>query len=168
MEKQPGNQPCPEILRGTCFCHTITTNSVELLLNLLWLAASVILGVILLKSRGRREAMSQEYVHPRSTVWISYLILVVMLLPVISMTDDMMTMVAPSDSDRIARRCEGFVSGHAPAPFHRIHETLFFPARDVSLPPVLAASTLESVQVLHCSYCFYRQSTQGRAPPRSA
>ncbi len=143
------------------------TNSVELLLNLLWLAASVILGVILLKSRGRREAMSEEYVHPHATAWISYLILVAMLLPVISMTDDLMAMVAPSDSDRIVRRCEAFVTGHAPAPapVHGIHGTLFFPIRDVSLLPVFAASPLEAVLILHSFYRFYRQSTQGRAPP---
>ena len=138
----------------------MVTNSVELGLNLLWLAASVGLGALLLVSR--RKAMSGEYVHSHSTAWISYLILVAMLFPVISMTDDLQAMVVPADSEQIVRRCETFAPGHAPV---HLHGTLFFPSRNVSFALVPNASPLETVQDIHPVHCLYRQTTQGRAPP---
>ena len=99
----------------------------ELLLNLLWLAASVALGALLLKSRGRRGGVSHDYVHSHSTAWISYLVLVAMLFPVISMTDDLQAMVTPTDSEQIVRRFEAVALGHSPV---HLHTALFLPVRD--------------------------------------
>lgn len=134
----------------------------ELLLNLSWLAASAILGILLLESRGRREAVSAEYVHSHSAAWISYLILVAMLLPVISMTDDLQAMVTPADGEQIARRLEAAVPGHSPV---HLHETMFLPVRNVLFAPVRDAGPLKAVRDFHASYRSYRQTIQGRAPP---
>lgn len=134
----------------------------ELLLNLSWLAASAILGILLLESRGRRKAVSAEYVHSHSVAWISYLILVAMLLPVISMTDDLQAMVTPADGEQIARRLEAAVPGHSSV---HLHETMFLPVRNVLFAPVRDAGPLEAIQDFHASYHPYRQTIQGRAPP---
>lgn len=137
----------------------------ELLLNLLWLAASVSLGVVLLRSRSRRRGASEGYVHSHSAAWVSYLILVAMLLPVISMTDDMQAMVTPRDSEQIVRRIEASLPGHSPV---HLYGTVFLHVRTVWLAPVFEACPLETVRNFHPSYCWHRQTTQGRAPPAVA
>jgi hypothetical protein len=138
---------------------------VELLLNLLWLAASASLGVLLLNSRSRRVGASEDRIHSHSSAWISYVILVSMLLPAISMTDDMQAMVTPKDSEQIVRRIEAAVPGHSPVP---LHGTVFLHVRSVWLAPVFEARPLEIVRDFHPSYCWHRQTTQGRAPPAVA
>lgn len=137
----------------------------ELLLNLLWLAASASLGVLLLNSRGWRVAAPEDRIHPHSAAWISYLILVAMLLPVISMTDDMQAMVTSRDSEQIVRRMEASSPGHSPV---HLHGTVFLHVRSVSLAPVFEARPLEAVRDFYSSYCCHWQTTQGRAPPAIA
>jgi hypothetical protein len=138
---------------------------VELLFNLLWLAASASLGIGLLYSRGRRRVASEGVIHSHSAAWVSYLILIAMLLPVISMTDDMQAMVTSTDGEQIVRRIESAVPGHSPVHFHR---TVFLQTRSVWLAPVFESRPLESVRNFHPSYCWHRQTTQGRAPPAVA
>jgi hypothetical protein len=118
----------------------------------------------LLESRGKRRAACSDYVHPHSTAWISYLILIAMLLPVISMTDDLQAMVTLTDGEQIARRLEVSIPGHSPV---QLHDTMFFPVRYVLFAPVPDAGPLELTWDFHPSYCAYRQTTQGRAPPFS-
>ena len=137
----------------------------ELLLNLLWLAASVSLGVALLRSRSRRSVASKDCIHSHSAAWVSYLILVAMLLPVISMTDDLQAMVTPADGEQIVRRMEAAVPGHSPV---HLHPTVFLQERSAGLAPMFEARPLESAREFHPSYCWRRQTTQGRAPPVSA
>ena len=134
----------------------------ELLLNLSWLAASVALGILLLRSRGRREAASAEYVYSHSAAWISYLILIAMLLPVISMTDDLQAMVTPTDGEQIVRRLETSIPGHFPVP---LHGAVFFPVRGSWFAPIPDNSLFEVGLSLCPSDCLYRSTTQGRAPP---
>ena len=106
--------------------------------------------------------MPREYVHPHSIAWISYLILVAMLLPVISMTDDLQAMIVPTDGEQIVRRCEAFAPGHAPV---QLHGALFFQVRNLSFAPLPHANPLEVVRHFHLFRRSYRQTTQGRAPP---
>jgi hypothetical protein len=135
----------------------------ELLLNLLWLSVSVVLGVLLLKSRGERRIARAGYIHSHSTAWISYLILIAMLLPVISMTDDLQAMVTPADGEQIARRFEAAaVPGHSPV---QLHGTMFYPVRNVLFASVPDVGSVEAVDDFHPSYRFHRQTIQGRAPP---
>ena len=155
----------PRFTRKTHLYHTIIATSVELLLNLLWLAASVSLGVAMLRSRGRRGVASEDRIHSYPAAWISYLVLIAMLLPVISMTDDLQAMATPTDGEQIVRRMEAAVPGHSPI---YLHPTVFLQARSAWLAPVFEARPLEAVQNLHPSYCWYRQTTQGRAPPAIA
>lgn len=134
----------------------------ELLLNLLWLAASVSLAVLLLNSRGRRGVASQNYVHSHSVAWISYLVLVAMLLPVISMTDDLRALTTPTDGEQIVRRIESAAPGHSPVHLHR---TAFLQVRSVWLAPVIETCPLEAVRNFYPSYSWHQRTKQGRAPP---
>jgi hypothetical protein len=138
---------------------------VELLLNLLWLAASASLGVGLLYSRRRHRSASKDYIHSHSAAWFSYIILIAMLLPVISMTDDLQAMVMPADGEQIARRIESAVPGHSPV---HLHPTVFLQVRIAGLAPVNEARPLEAVRDFHPFYSCHRQTTQGRAPPAAA
>jgi hypothetical protein len=138
---------------------------VELLFNLLWLAASASLGGFLLYSRGRRGLASKDRVHSHSAAWVSYAILIAMLLPVISMTDDMQAMATSTDGEQIARRIEAAVPGHSPV---HPHSTVFLPMRRVWLAPVFENLPLEAVPAFHPSYGWNLQTSQGRAPPAVA
>ena len=131
----------------------------ELLLNFAWLAASAILGILLLQSR--RRAVSADYIHSHSAAWISYLILIAMLLPVISMTDDLRAMVKPTDGEQVARRLETAVPGHLPVHFQG---AVFFPVRSGSFAPLPDSSPLEPARDFYPSHRCYQQTTQGRAP----
>ncbi|MGA8287604.1 MAG: hypothetical protein WB950_02810, partial [Acidobacteriaceae bacterium] len=132
----------------------------ELLLNLLWLAASLSLAVLLHNSRGRRGVASQNYVHSHSVAWISYLVLVAMLLPVISMTDDLWAMTTPTDGEQIVRRIESAAPGHSPVHLHR---TSFLQVRSVWPEPMIETCPLEAVRNFHSSCSWHRQTMQGRA-----
>ena len=122
------------------------------------------LGILLLRSRGGRTAMSAEHVYSRSAAWISYLILIAMLLPVISMTDDLQAMVTPTDCEQIVRRLETTVPGHFPVP---LQGAVFFPVRGMLFAPISDAGLIE-VDGYPCpSDRLYRSTTQGRAPPIS-
>ncbi|MHB1935195.1 MAG: hypothetical protein ACYCOR_01260 [Acidobacteriaceae bacterium] len=133
----------------------------ELLLNLVWLAASAVLGALLLKSRSRRTGVSADYVHSDSAAWISYLILIAMLLPVISMTDDLQAMVTLTDGEQIARRFETAAPDHSAV---HLHAVLFLPVRNGLFAPV-PVDMLDTVREFHPSYRWHRHTTQGRAPP---
>ena len=85
-----------------------------------------------------------------------------MLLPVISMTDDLQAMVTLTDGEQIARRLEVSIAGHSPV---QLHGTMFLPVRDVLFAPVPDARPLEPIQDFHPSYYAHRQTIQGRAPP---
>lgn len=109
--------------------------------------------------------MSHDYVHSHSTAWISYLVLVAMLFPVISMTDDLQAMVTPTDSEQIVRRFEAVAPDHSPV---HLHATLFLPVRDGLFAPIPVAGPLEPVRDFYFSYRWHWQTTQGRAPPVAA
>lgn len=137
----------------------------ELVLNLLWLAASAVLGVLLLNSRGRRGVASDDYVHSHSVAWISYLVLIAMLLPVISMTDDLRALATATDGEQIVRRIEAAAPAHPPVQLNR---TAFLHVHGVWLAPVIEARPLEAVHDFYPSYLWQRQPTPGRAPPAVA
>ena len=142
----------------------MVSNSMELVLNLVWLAASVGLGVLLVVSRSKCRAMHGNTVHAHTAAWISYLILVAMLLPAISMSDDLHAMIVPRDGEQVVRRCEAFSPGHAPV---QLHGAIFFQVRNLSFAPLPHAMRLEVVRYFH-PFCFSdRRTSQGRAPPIS-
>ncbi|MGH9616292.1 MAG: hypothetical protein ACRD28_06075 [Acidobacteriaceae bacterium] len=90
------------------------------------------------------------------------MILIAMLLPVISMTDDLQAMVTPTDGEQIVRRFEVSANGH----FHlHLHPTMSLPVRNSSFAPLPDAGPLGPVQDFYPSYRLHRQTIQGRAPP---
>lgn len=138
------------------------TNSVELALNTFWLAASVCLGVVLVLSRNRCRTKREDPLHSHATACISYLILVAMLLPVISMNDDLQAMVVPKDGEQIVRRCEGFAPSHASV---NLHVAPLIQTRNLSFAPLSHFTSLGTIPYFHLYRCSYRQTTRDRAPP---
>lgn len=138
------------------------TTTVELLLNLLWLAASASLGVALLYSRSRRRVALEDCVHSRSAAWVSYLILIAMLLPAISMTDDLQAMVTPTDGEQIVRRMECTLPGHLSV---HLYPAVILQAQSAWLVPVMEVCPLDALRSFRLSYSWHQQTTQDRAPP---
>lgn len=131
----------------------------EQFLNFAWLAISIALAVLLLASRRARGTSSI------STVWLTYLVLIAMLLPVISMTDDLMAMVAPTDGEQIARRYE--VAPNAPQHHPAPHFAIFHPIPKFSCP--MNFSGWLEASPLTCEFlspAYFRVSD--RAPPMNA
>ncbi len=137
----------------------------ELLLNLTWLFIASVLGVLLLASRSKREAVSEKCVYTRSTAWICYVILIALLLPAISMTDDLMAMVAPMDGEQIMRRYEVSAAvQHHP----RFHIAIVQMARHAWDVPLAITANLESIPGLKAFVPPPRRLAQDRAPPAIA
>jgi hypothetical protein len=137
----------------------------ELLLNLTWLAVSIALGALLWASRSESEAMSGRCLHPRATAWVGYVILIALLLPAISMTDDLMAMVAPTDGEQIARRYDAPLGGQHPA---GLHITLFQVARYTLPAPLAFLEILKPAVAQDFLGSPIRQLPQDRAPPAVA
>jgi hypothetical protein len=76
---------------------------VELALNLVWLLISAGLGLQLLAAR-RKSVPASGHSRPGWTLWTGYLVLVALLLPAISMSDDLLAMRAPAEGEQIVRR----------------------------------------------------------------
>lgn len=147
---------------GRLRCHRMGT-SVELALNLAWLAISAGLGTVFLLSRIRHEGVSTKCTYGRSTAWIAYLLLVAFLLPAISMTDDLMAMTAPADREQVVRRYEAMAVAQSPV---LLHVASFFGAREIadSIPGFIAFETVLLPSFLYSQLPFSRQG-KSRAPP---
>lgn len=134
----------------------------ELFLNLSWLAIALTLGVLFLISRRKSGAASP--IHGSATACLSYLVLIAMLLPVISMTDDLIAMVAPTDGEQIARRYEVAASGQ----FHAaLHCTFFHSGREVSRP-LMCTGRFEAARTIQAFPDTPIDRLPGRAPPAAA
>ncbi len=137
----------------------------ELLLNLMWLTLAAALGGLLLVSRSRCEAASQNCLHTRTTAWICYAVLIALLLPAISMTDDLMAMVVPSDGEQITRRYEACPSGPQHA---NLHEAILHTSRNGLHTPPVWIENLDPTPALHTICSQLPRHTQDRAPPAIA
>jgi hypothetical protein len=73
---------------------------VELILNLVWLVASIFLVAAWIWS------IRKGYIEFEWATLIALILLIVILFPVISMTDDMVMMRAPAEIEHIMRRSE--------------------------------------------------------------
>ena len=72
----------------------------ELILNLVWLVASIFLVAAWIWS------IRKGYIEFEWATLIALILLIVILFPVISMTDDMVMMRAPAEIEHIMRRSE--------------------------------------------------------------
>ena len=134
----------------------------ELLLNLTWLVVSGALGLLLVASRRSGEAVSGKHTYSRGTAWISYAILIALLLPAISMTDDLMAMVAPTDGEQIARRYEAT----AGVPQHAKLQVAMLPVVPGGFhTPLVVLGNLEVLSAFDAFSPLLPQHTPGRAPP---
>lgn len=137
----------------------------ELLLNLTWLAVSVILGTLLIVSRSKRDAASGSWTYSRSTAWIAYAVLIALLLPAISMTDDLMAMATPSDGEQVVRRYESLTACqlHPGTPC-----AIFHVVRDHFPSPLACIERMRLVPDLTIPTIPLTRYTRDRAPPATA
>lgn len=134
----------------------------ELFLNFMWLTLSLVLGALLIASRSGRGTEPRRWMHSHATAWMSYLILIALLLPVISMTDDMMAVATRADSEQIARRFEGPAIGQHHVVHHRV---LFVDAGKPVPPPLRFIEFLRIRPACKFHFSLPLQCFQGRAPP---
>jgi hypothetical protein len=137
----------------------------ELLLNLTWLVISVALVALLLASRSRCVDKRESAIHSRSTAWISLFVLIALLLPAISMTDDLMAMVTPTDGEQISRRYDSCAG--SPQPVH-LHVTILHVARNVFYSPLTVIGEIESTPAFKLNCAPQLRYAQDRAPPATA
>lgn len=98
-------------------------------------------------------------------MWLSYAVLIALLLPAISMTDDLMAMVAPTDGEQIARRYEAMPA----SPHHAKLQVAMVPVvRNVFRSPLVVIGNLEVIPTSDAFSLLPPLQTQGRAPPVAA
>jgi hypothetical protein len=91
--------------------------------------------------------------------------LIALLLPAISMTDDLMAMVAPTDGEQIARRYEAIPAG----PHHAKLQVAMLPfVPGAFRTPLAVVGNSEVLSVFRAFSPLPPQHTQGRAPPAIA
>jgi hypothetical protein len=94
--------------------------NMELILNLGWVLLGALLFCLWLRFGSRTGTR-------RRTQFVALAVLVMVLFPVISMTDDVFAVQNPAEADSCLRRDHGFCAAHS-----------IFPATAILPPPVLA------------------------------
>jgi hypothetical protein len=84
----------------------------EILLNLAWAACS--LGLIWFWIRGSASNPVESKSVPRRTQVLALAMVVLLLLPVISLSDDLIAMQGLAETDSSARRASHLTEGHPP------------------------------------------------------
>ncbi len=123
----------------------------ELALNLVWVAASVTLVTVWLRAARHTRT-------PRRVQCFALLMAILLLLPVISISDDLAAAQYPAEADSALRRAADSHLGHLvlhPASFALPEPSLndYFPQflfSRLSLPQSLAAPATGFAQQLHC------------------
>lgn len=87
--------------------------SVELLFNVVWGALSLLLGYVWLS--GLRTTGDDSPLPGRRTQFIALGMLILVLLPVVSLTDDLQAMTAPIEIEHITRRADILPASDQPA-----------------------------------------------------
>ena len=145
-----------------CICFKYNRfNWVELFFNLVWSVLSLILGFLWI--RGLRESRKNP-ARPRAIYQLIALsMLILILLPVVSLTDDLHTMAGPVESEHITRRVNYFPGTDQPADIASLLHAQLFVSRFL---PQLRSSTpaVQSTPIIYIRPGFTRQAAN-RPPP---
>lgn len=100
---------------AVCAMHRFRYNrgSVEILLNCVWLVLGLSLIAIWSLGAVRTQAKEQPLLPSRRAQFTAVLLLVVLLFPVISLTDDLARCAAPQESERALRLHDPLDGAHA-------------------------------------------------------
>jgi hypothetical protein len=130
---------------------------VEAILNLAWAVCS--LGLI---SLWMRSGSSRTI--PRNTQILALAMIVLMLLPVISLSDDLMAMQGPAETDSSMRRVLDNDQGHPSV----VPAAMGMPEQIFSAPPTggWSQDSLQSYNLAPAA-TFLTRSLDSRPPPRA-
>jgi hypothetical protein len=129
----------------------------EIILNLAWAACSLAL-------LGFWMCAGESDTASRKTQLLALAMVVVLLLPVISLSDDLMAMQGPAETDTCLRRTFHVDEGHPPVVPHALAlpEELFT-VLSIGVPSQLALKTYSLVPPA----TFRTRSLDSRPPPRA-
>jgi hypothetical protein len=137
---------------------------VEILLNLVWVALSVTLSVFWLLRRV--SSNPKEHSISVKTQLVSLAVVLLILLPVVSLTDDLQASIAPAEVEHACRRGDALPGHDAPLPSQfAIVATWLIILHSPNSIAVGPAS--QSVEVHHPQSGFVHPF-QSRPPPRAA
>jgi hypothetical protein len=111
---------------------------VELLFNLLWLALSCVLVSGWLFGSRRLQKSDPEFTTRKQIIALAMLI--VILLPVVSLTDDLQACTTPAEMEHLGRRIDLL-----PSPDHAVNQALIVEASLVSFHQAALLQTLAAV-----------------------
>jgi hypothetical protein len=135
----------------------------ELFLNLTWLAVTTLLFALLISSRHGTKRAPGKWTHSHATAWMSCLVLAALLLPAISMTDDLMAMAARADGEQVARRFETSARHHSAV----LYCALFAGTSPQTIPQPVRIRLCPRVRSPRLHVFHIVRHSQDRAPPQT-
>ena len=150
--------PTCGVTEGECGILQIT---VELLFNLLWLALSVTLLVFSFFSHKRCEKGAR---YPTiQTRIIALAVLIVILLPAVSLTDDLQACTAPMETEHVTRRVDFLPAG--PDVLHHAIFTVTTPIFSLQAARLQMIASTAPVRQTEKPYAGYLRRLSIRPPP---
>ena len=133
----------------------------ELLLNLVWASFSVILIGIWLRRATSTRVSGKLNAHAQI---LALMLVVLLLLPAISMSDDLMAAQSPAETDSALRRSVDADFGH-----HAIYPTSFALPEQITADVSITGLTQEAVLTEHVTLpaSFHTTALDCRPPPQA-
>jgi hypothetical protein len=137
---------------------------VEILLNLVWVALSVTLALFWLR-RGLQGNRKERSISVKTQL-VSLAVVLLILLPVVSLTDDLQASIAPAEVEHACRRGDA-LPGHDASLQSQFALVATWLVVLHSLNSIAVGSTSQAVEVLHPQSGFVHPF-QSRPPPCAA
>ncbi|MGC2297445.1 MAG: hypothetical protein WA476_01495 [Acidobacteriaceae bacterium] len=135
---------------------------VEIFFNLLWMAITVALGAAWIS--GRRNLRAQSVLPAIGLQFVALALLAVILLPAISLTDDLQSTTNPAETERLSRR--GDLQPSPDQPVHPIPVALALFVVPRIFQPLRATGILPDAQPRQQTSGF-SSAVETRPPPQA-
>lgn len=134
---------------------------VEIFFNLLWMAITIALGAAWLSSR--RNHRAQSLLPAIGVQFVALAMLAVILLPVISLTDDLQATTNPAETERFSRR--GDLQPSPDQPVHPVPVALALLVAPRIFPPLRATGLVPDAQPVSQQKSGFSSAVETRPPP---
>lgn len=136
---------------------------VETFFNLLWVAITIALGAAWLS--GRRNRRAQSVLPAIGVQFVALALLAVILLPAISLTDDLQATTNPAETERLSRR--GDLQPSPDQPMHPIPVALALFVVPRILQPLRTTGMLPNAQPVSQQESGFFSAVETRPPPQA-